>query len=57
VNNTTSLVVQSPCSINPLKAEKEMTASLFPMLTISERAVLYLKVPRLHPLVLMIKAV
>lgn len=34
-----------------------MTASLFPMLTISERAVLYLKVPRLHPLVLMIKAV
>jgi hypothetical protein len=40
MNNTTSLVVQSPHSINPLKAEKEMTAALFPMIPISERAVL-----------------
>jgi hypothetical protein len=40
-------VVQSPHSINPLKAEKEMTASLFPMIPVSERAVLHLEVPRL----------
>jgi hypothetical protein len=57
MNNTTLLVVQGPCSINPFKTEKEMTASLLPMLTTAERAVLYLKVPRPHPLVHMIKAV
>jgi hypothetical protein len=43
--NNTALVVQRPHSVNPLKAEKEMTASLFPMIPISGRAVLYLKVP------------
>jgi hypothetical protein len=43
--NNTSLVVQSSYSINPLKAEKEMTASLIPKTTISGTAVLYLKVP------------
>jgi hypothetical protein len=47
MNNTTSLVVQSPHSTNPLKAEKEMTASLLPMIPISETAVLYVKVPKL----------
>jgi hypothetical protein len=37
-------VVQSPHSINPLKAE-DITASLFSIIPISETAVLELKVP------------
>jgi hypothetical protein len=36
MNNTTYLVVRSPHSINPSKAEKEMTASLFPIIPVSE---------------------
>jgi hypothetical protein len=47
MNNTTYLVVRSPHSINPSKAEKDMTASLFPIIPVSETAVLYLEVPRL----------
>jgi hypothetical protein len=40
MNYNTSLVVQSPHSINPLKAEKDITASSFSMIPISETAVL-----------------